>query len=206
MASKASHERAARPVPPYTTRSSGRSATSGSRLFISMRSAASCGHPLHERSLPRGARTSRGPLTRPRMPAAVRARKPGAKGPRVVYPRPAVVARSSPRDDETVRSRVDGAVRWMDVTSMRAHSSGRRGGVCDPPPPSADSRMKVDVSSRQAFQYRWNRSSEVAFDVSGLGIVVGAEPVGTKVTSDGSPEVVPVPTTCKKVMPSGVVD
>ena len=31
------------------SRSSGRSATSGSRLFISMRSAASCGHPLQER-------------------------------------------------------------------------------------------------------------------------------------------------------------
>jgi hypothetical protein len=29
------------PVPPYTTRSSGRSATSGSRLFISIRRAAS---------------------------------------------------------------------------------------------------------------------------------------------------------------------
>ena len=45
MASKASHDRAARPVPPYTTRSSGRSATSGSRLFINMRSAASWGQP-----------------------------------------------------------------------------------------------------------------------------------------------------------------
>ena len=33
--------RAAFPVPPYTTKSSGRSATSGSRLFISIRRAAS---------------------------------------------------------------------------------------------------------------------------------------------------------------------
>src|ERR1035437_2874938 len=61
MASKASQERAARPVPPYTTRSSGRSATSGSRLFISIRSAASRAQPLQPRSGPRGARTARGP-------------------------------------------------------------------------------------------------------------------------------------------------
>src|SRR5450756_636749 len=61
MASKASQERAARPVPPYTTRSSGRSATSGSRLFISIRSAASWAQPLQLRSGPRGARTARGP-------------------------------------------------------------------------------------------------------------------------------------------------
>jgi hypothetical protein len=30
-------------------------------LFISIRSAASCGQPLHDSSLPRGARTVRGP-------------------------------------------------------------------------------------------------------------------------------------------------
>ena len=59
MASYASHDRAARPVPPYTTRSSGRSATSGSRLFISIRIAASCGHDRHDSSVPRGARISR---------------------------------------------------------------------------------------------------------------------------------------------------
>src|SRR5688572_11099338 len=57
MASKDSQLRAAFPVPPYTTRSSGRSATSGSRLFMSMRRAASCCHPLQEIVLPRGART-----------------------------------------------------------------------------------------------------------------------------------------------------
>src|SRR4051794_6882321 len=62
IASKASHERAARPVPPYTTRSSGRSATSGSRLFISMRNAASVAHDRHVSVVPRGARTGRGPL------------------------------------------------------------------------------------------------------------------------------------------------
>src|ERR1700686_4563318 len=56
MASKAFHDRAAFPVPPYTTRSSGFSATSGSRLFSSIRSAASCCQPLHEISVPRGAR------------------------------------------------------------------------------------------------------------------------------------------------------
>src|SRR5260370_39808546 len=38
------------------TRSAGRSATSGSRLFISMRSAASCCQPLQEIVAPRGAR------------------------------------------------------------------------------------------------------------------------------------------------------
>src|SRR4051812_6813747 len=48
--------RAAFPVPPYTTRSSGRSATSGSRLFMSIRLAASCGHPCAVRVPPRGAR------------------------------------------------------------------------------------------------------------------------------------------------------
>src|SRR5262249_44339204 len=54
--------RAALPVPPYTTRSSGRSATSGSRLLWSIRSAASWIHPLQRRVDPRGARTGRGPL------------------------------------------------------------------------------------------------------------------------------------------------
>src|SRR5205807_5315607 len=48
--------RAARPVPPYTTRSCGRSATSESRLFMSMRMAASCCQPLQVIWLPRGAR------------------------------------------------------------------------------------------------------------------------------------------------------
>src|SRR5690606_33462608 len=59
IASNASQLRAARPVPPYTTRSSGRSATSGSRLFISIRSAASCVQPLQLSSAPRGARIVR---------------------------------------------------------------------------------------------------------------------------------------------------
>src|SRR5688572_6687192 len=58
-ASYASQLRAALPVPPYTTRSSGRSATSGSRLFMSMRSAASCCQPLQEIEVPRGACTRR---------------------------------------------------------------------------------------------------------------------------------------------------
>ena len=60
IASNASQLRAARPVPPYTTRSSGRSATSGSRLFISMRSGASVCQLFALSSVPRGARTSRG--------------------------------------------------------------------------------------------------------------------------------------------------
>src|SRR4029077_18933466 len=61
MASKASQDRAAAPVPPYTMRWSGSSATSGSRLFISIRGAASCGQPRQDSSVPRGARTVRGP-------------------------------------------------------------------------------------------------------------------------------------------------
>src|ERR1039457_1241936 len=40
-------------------RSPGRSATSGSRLFISIRRAASCGQPLQLIARPRGARTTR---------------------------------------------------------------------------------------------------------------------------------------------------
>src|SRR5881396_2685585 len=40
-------------------RSSGRSATSGSRLFWIIRKAASCGHPRQCKELPRGARTTR---------------------------------------------------------------------------------------------------------------------------------------------------
>src|SRR5215472_4203712 len=56
IASNAGQLRAALPEPPYTTRSSQRSATSGSRLFMSIRSAASCGQPLQESVLPRGAR------------------------------------------------------------------------------------------------------------------------------------------------------
>ena len=47
--------RAALPVPPYTTSSSGFSATSGSRLFCNIRYAASCGQPLQFSSVPRGA-------------------------------------------------------------------------------------------------------------------------------------------------------
>ena len=61
MASKLFQSRAALPAPPYTMSLSGSSATSGSRLFISMRIAASCCQPLQLISVPRGARTSRGP-------------------------------------------------------------------------------------------------------------------------------------------------
>src|SRR4051812_13300779 len=61
IASKAGQLRAARPVPPYTTRSSGRSATSGSRLFISIRSGASVCQERAVSEVPRGARTGRAP-------------------------------------------------------------------------------------------------------------------------------------------------
>ena len=60
MRSKSAHDRAALPLPPYTISSSGFSATSGSRLFISMRIAASVCHDLQVRCVPRGARTGRG--------------------------------------------------------------------------------------------------------------------------------------------------
>ncbi len=53
---KSSQVRAALPVPPYTTRFAGSSATSGSRLFSSIRSAASWSHPRHRSSVPRAAR------------------------------------------------------------------------------------------------------------------------------------------------------
>ena len=83
-ASNASHERAARPVPPYTTSSSGRSATSGSRLFISIRSAASWPQPRQDSSPPRGAWTvralTRGPRSRPR-PRRARPPRPRAPPP-----------------------------------------------------------------------------------------------------------------------------
>src|ERR1700721_2076004 len=46
---------------------SGCAATSGSRLFISIRMAASCGQPLQLRSVPRGARTGRGPAPGPEV-------------------------------------------------------------------------------------------------------------------------------------------
>src|SRR5215218_2966067 len=59
IASNASHERAALPEPPYTIKSSGRSATAGSRLFINIRRAASCGQPLQVMAAPRGALTWR---------------------------------------------------------------------------------------------------------------------------------------------------
>src|SRR5687768_17320075 len=59
MASKQSQLRAALPMPPYTTRSSGHSATSGSRLFMSMRSGASVSQLFAESCVPRGARTGR---------------------------------------------------------------------------------------------------------------------------------------------------
>ncbi len=47
------------------SRSSGRSATSGSRLFMSIRRAASCGQPLQDNSVPRGARTRRAVVVMP---------------------------------------------------------------------------------------------------------------------------------------------
>src|SRR5687767_13593341 len=47
-------------MPPYTTRSSGRSATSGSRLFMSMRSGASVCQLRAVSVVPRGARTATG--------------------------------------------------------------------------------------------------------------------------------------------------
>src|SRR3989442_4184065 len=59
IASNEAQFRAALPVPPYTTRSSGRSATSGSRLFINIRRAASWTHPLQDFAVPRGAFTRR---------------------------------------------------------------------------------------------------------------------------------------------------
>ena len=46
-------------MPPYTTSSSGCSATSGSRLFISMRSGASVSQLFADRTGPRGARITR---------------------------------------------------------------------------------------------------------------------------------------------------
>src|SRR5690606_3121583 len=46
-------------MPPYTTRSSGRSATSGSRLFWIIRYAASVSQERQDSSLPRGARMLR---------------------------------------------------------------------------------------------------------------------------------------------------
>src|SRR5579863_5916361 len=61
IASNAFQLRAALPVPPYTTRSSGRSATSGSRLFISIRNGASVCQDRAVSVVPRGARTGRAP-------------------------------------------------------------------------------------------------------------------------------------------------
>src|SRR5260370_5299707 len=46
-------------MPPYTMSCAGRSAHWGSRLFISMRSAASCCQPRQESSVPRGERITR---------------------------------------------------------------------------------------------------------------------------------------------------
>src|SRR5215831_11467925 len=59
MRSKLSQSRAARPTPPYTTSSWGFSATSGSRLFISIRSGASVSQLRAEIFGPRGARIVR---------------------------------------------------------------------------------------------------------------------------------------------------
>ena len=69
MASKASHDLAACPRPPYTTSSSGFSATSGSRLFSRQRSAASWSHPLARSVDPLAARTVRTENTVPTIPA-----------------------------------------------------------------------------------------------------------------------------------------
>src|SRR5689334_16511431 len=61
IASNEFQSRAALPEPPYTTSSSGCSATSGSRLFCSIRRAASCCQPRAVSVVPRAARTGRGP-------------------------------------------------------------------------------------------------------------------------------------------------
>jgi len=59
MRSKLSQSRAARPMPPYTTSSWGFSATSGSRLFMSIRSGASVSQLLADSLGPLGARITR---------------------------------------------------------------------------------------------------------------------------------------------------
>ncbi len=58
--SKQFQSRAARPMPPYTTSSAGFSATSGSKLFISIRSGASVIQVRALKVLPRAARITRG--------------------------------------------------------------------------------------------------------------------------------------------------
>ena len=63
MRSNASQLLRRAPVPPYTTRSSGRSATSGSRLFISIRSAASWIQPATREARCRAGRARCGRLT-----------------------------------------------------------------------------------------------------------------------------------------------
>src|SRR4051794_25064791 len=78
-ASYAAQLRAARPVPPYTTRSSGRSAFSGSRLFISIRSGASVCHDRAVSVLPRGARTGRAPSIADRLSVAAHATAAAAR-------------------------------------------------------------------------------------------------------------------------------
>src|SRR6202048_1918591 len=60
MRSKQFQSRAARPMPPYTTSSAGFSATSGSKLFISMRSGASVIQVRALKVLPRAARMTLG--------------------------------------------------------------------------------------------------------------------------------------------------
>ena len=63
----------------------GRSATSGPRLFISMRSAASCSHPLHERPELRGARMRRVPIVMANC--WTRVKDPNAKDQKIRRPR-----------------------------------------------------------------------------------------------------------------------
>src|SRR4051812_40072083 len=70
MRSKLSQSRAARPMPPYTTSSCGFSATSGSRLFISIRNGASVSQLLADLSGPRGARMRRALSMRVRVIAS----------------------------------------------------------------------------------------------------------------------------------------
>ena len=86
MASKHSQLRAARPVPPYTTRLSGSSATSGSRLFIRQRSTASVCQLRQLSSVPRAARTGRATAVIAAPPTRPAARR--ANGTRAANPRP----------------------------------------------------------------------------------------------------------------------
>src|SRR5215203_444865 len=164
-------------------RSSGRSATSGSRLFISMRRAASWCQPLQVRSLPRGARmvgaslvsVMGSPSTLPLKKLAVRARlSPAADAEQQV-------------DDEVERGGRDGddvEVLGVQVPLQERYRVEQEGGGGLEQRPEAVDGVRQDVSTlfdaqidqRYVYEYQQDDQGEYRADETHASISFPSRP------------------------------